>query len=100
MRTMRGRRVMRWPDAARAARETAEELGQARVREPLARLEDALDDGGGLLAVTVARESVRDEGVVVRPHRSVVIAHRIERRIAARQRADPPAGEHVGLHQA
>ena len=37
--------------------------------------------------------------VVVRPHRAVVIRHRIVARLAARQRADAPAAETVAVEQ-
>src|SRR3972149_4221494 len=77
------------------ALEAAEELGEARVREALARLEQPFDDRRRPLAHAVASEALRDERAVVRPDRTVVVAHRVVRRIAARERADAPGRDHV-----
>src|SRR5439155_24108991 len=85
---------------AEIAREAAEELRQLRVREPPAGLHERAHDLGRLLAEPVAGEAVRDERVVVRPDRAVVVAHRVVRRIPARERADAPAGVHVRRHEA
>src|SRR5438270_378930 len=44
-------------------------------------------------AVAVARKSERDQRVVMRPHRAVVIGRGVEAPLAPRERADAPAAE-------
>src|SRR5207244_2254983 len=80
--------------------ETAPELGKLRVRKAAAGLDQRAHHLGRLLALTVAREALNDERVVVRPHRSVVVAHRVVRRALARERPDAPPGVHAELHEA
>src|SRR5262249_58751776 len=48
---------------------------------------------------TVTREPERDQRVVVRPDRSVVIGHRIVAGFAQRDGADAPAGEEMRPQQ-
>ena len=47
----------------------------------------------------VAREAERDQRIVVRPDRAVVIGHRIVAHFTARHGPDPPAGEEARAQQ-
>src|SRR5947207_14956855 len=47
----------------------------------------------------VAGKAERDQRVVMRPDRAVVIGHRIVAGLAQRHRADAPAGEEMRSHQ-
>ena len=84
---------------ARLARHARPEFRQAVMVEALGRREDALGD---LLCLGVpARppEAAGDGGIVVRPDRSEVVGVGIVGGMLHRERADPPAAPHVGLHQ-
>ena len=79
------------------AREAAEQLGQcgadpcssaASNRPRTSRSTPRLE--------AVAREAQRDQRVVVRPDRAVVIGHRVVARLAHGDGADAPAGEDIG----
>src|ERR1051325_10896183 len=85
--------------AAAPAREAAEELGQAAQIHVGRRVEQALEHllDGALEAV--AGEPERDQRIVVRPDRAVVIRQRIVALLALRDGADAPAGEEVRTHQ-
>src|SRR5215212_4721920 len=54
------------------------------------RLEDFADQVGRLGIEAEALETGRDQRVVVRPDRAVVVAHRVEERLEAAERAQPP----------
>ena len=58
-----------------------------------ARVEQSREHGQRRVLQAVAREPGRDERVVVRPDRAVVVRHRVVARFAGRERADAPAGE-------
>ncbi len=47
----------------------------------------------------VAREAERDQRVVVRPDRTVMVGHRVVARLAFGDRADAPAREKLLAHQ-
>src|ERR1700733_10817225 len=47
----------------------------------------------------VTRETQRDQGIVMRPDRAVMIRHRVITGLAARNGADAPAGEEMRPHQ-
>ena len=85
--------------AARAPDEAAKQFRQAALVLAACRREHSFEHDGRLLAQPIAREAERDDGVVVRPYRAVVIRHRIVARLAARQRADAPAAEAVAVEQ-
>src|SRR5207247_6833610 len=84
---------------AQVALEAAPEFGEPVVREAPAGLDERSYDLVRLLTQAVAGEALRDQRVVVRPHRAVVVAHRVVGWVLARKGADAPAGVHVRLHQ-
>src|SRR6185436_16309586 len=57
-------------------------------------------EGDRLGAVPVAREAERDQRVIVRPDRAVVVRSGVEAPLALAQGADAPAAEEVGAEQA
>ncbi len=79
-------------------RESTEQLGKAAV---IGRrhLKKRLRDGLGLVDKAVAHEPCRGYGAVVRPHRAVVVAHRVVRTHRTRQGPDAPAREHLLRHE-
>src|SRR5208282_5114715 len=79
----------------RLAPEAAEKLGQTRSIELLACIEQTFEHLDDASAVARARESERRHRVVVGPHRTVVIAHRIVTLFVARERANSPSGIHI-----
>src|SRR6266704_3891034 len=56
-------------------------------------VEQTCEDYRGRLFQPVSGESRSNQGVIVRPDRSVVIGHGVVARFAARHRADSPSGE-------
>src|SRR5439155_12703235 len=64
------------------AEEPAEELRQPRVREAEAGVDHGADDLIRAIVLAVCRQTRGDHGVVMWPHRAVVVAHGVVRRIA------------------
>src|SRR6266567_3495271 len=56
-------------------------------------VEQSCEDHRGRLLESVSAEPRRDQSVIVRPDRSIVIGHRIVARLAASHRTDAPTGE-------
>ena len=91
--------------AARAGRTSRRSKPQnssgRRVAERGRRVEQAARRPGcASVDEAVARQPGRDEGVVVRPDRAVVVAHRVVGAASPAQRADAPAGEHLAATSA
>src|SRR6185295_3421294 len=91
-------RIERRPPAALAL-EAAEQLGQAAQIHVARRIEQAFEHLRDRALVAIARKPERDQRVVVRPDRAVVIRHRIVARLAARDRTDAPAREEARAEQ-
>src|SRR4051794_4917042 len=81
------------------APEAAEQFGQPPQVHVGRRVEQALEDMRHRMLEAVAREPERDQRIVVRPDRAVMIGHRIVAHLALRDRADAPAREGVRRHQ-
>ena len=79
--------------------EAAKQLGQALQIEVNAGFVQAQHHPQRSGAKPVVRKATCHERVVVRPDRTVVIAHGIVARLAARERADAPAREALRLHE-
>src|SRR5262249_4315663 len=83
-----------------AALHATEQLRQAVLAEG----ERCLIHGGGRLqrgfAQPIQAESVDDERIVVRPHRSAVVAERVEHWFARSERTPTPSGEQIALSEA
>ena len=80
------------------AAEAAEQLREA-TPEALGGRDQPQDDPVGLLGEPVATQPRGDEGVVVRPHRSVVVAHRV---VGTHRRGEGPHAEpreHLGAQE-
>ena len=75
---------------AGTARKAAMELGHAHA-EVRGRTEHLVEPVRGAFLVAVARESCGADRGIVRPHRPVVIRHRVEVRLVATQRSDAEA---------
>ncbi len=82
------------------AGEAAEQLGQAQVREPLRRFDQPAGEQVRAVGRAARLQTGRDERVVVRPDRPGVVADRVVADLPRRERADPPAREHVRREQA
>ena len=80
------------------AAEAAEQFREA-TPEALGGRDQPQDDPVGLLGEPVASQPRGDEGVVVRPHRSVVVAHRV---VGTHRRGEGPHAEpreHLGAQE-
>ena len=82
------------------AGETAEQLGQAQVREPLRRFDQPAGQQVRAIGRAARLQTGGDQCVVMRPDRARVVADRVVADLARRERADPPAREHVRGEQA
>ncbi len=87
-----GNRIERRPAAA-APPEAAEQLRQPLHLHVGRGIEQACEQALDRALQAVAREPERDQRIVVRPDRTVVVGHRIVARFSVRDRADAPAGE-------
>ncbi len=87
-------RIRHRPEA-RLAGKSAEQLGQALVVEAHRGVEQPGHDFHRAVGATGSGQAPRRHRVVMRPHRAVVIAHRIVAALGARQRAHPPSGKHI-----
>src|SRR5690606_11178352 len=76
---------------AGAAREAAEEFGKTVEVEEEARIQQRGEDAGSLFVEAVSGEPRRDEGVVVRPDRTIVVRHRVVARLAGGHGPNSPA---------
>src|SRR6185312_14070215 len=79
--------------------EAAEQFRQAAQIHVAGGVEQALKDVLDRRLEAIVAESKRDQRVVMRPNRSVVIGHGIVARLAERDRAYAPAAEEMRLHQ-
>ena len=82
-----------------AATEAAEQFGKALLVEIEGRFEQGTEDPGYRILQAVTRKTRRDQGVVMRPDRTVVITYRIVTAFPARERPDAPTGEAIRLQQ-
>src|SRR5262249_56292546 len=80
--------------------DAAKELGQAVVAEVESGREQTLEDPIGRFAEFIEGHSVRDDGIVMRPNRTTMIAQWIEDAFFLRNGAPAPAGKHIGAHEA
>ncbi len=85
-----GDRIERRP-LARPARKAAEQLGQPVEIDHLAGAEHRLEQPQRQVVEAVAGEAGRDERVVVRPDRSVVIRHRVVAQLGRRPASGSPS---------
>src|SRR5215472_18643265 len=83
-----------------AALDAAKEFGQAIVAEVEGGREKALEDPIGRFAEFIEGHSVRDDGIVMRPNRTTMIAQWIEDPFFLGDGAPSPAGKHIGAHEA
>ena len=81
-----------------AALDAAKQLRKAIVADLERRLEQCSKYLCRLPAEVEQCHAVGDQGIVMRPHRSTVIAERIERPFVMRERAQTPAREHAVAH--
>src|SRR6185437_16234836 len=81
------------------SREAAEQFGKALEIEVGRGFEQALEEARGLAPETVARETRGNQGIVVRPDRAVVVAHRIVSRLGRGDGAYAPSGKRRAVHQ-
>src|ERR1700733_174422 len=81
------------------ALKAAEQFGQPPQIHVSGGVEQGLEHALDRMFEVIARQPERDQRVVVRPYRPVVIRHRIIARLAARQGADAPACEKMRPHQ-
>ena len=91
-------RIKRRPAMALAA-EAAEQFRQPPQVHIGRGVEQALEDVLDRMHQTVARQPERDQRVVVRPDRPVMIGHRIVAGLAERNGANAPTGEEMRPHQ-
>src|SRR5262249_28417565 len=82
-----------------SALEAAEQLRQAMQVEKRAGFVQSPQDAQYALLESVMGQALRDQGVVVRPDRAVVIRHRIVARLARGYGSHPPAGKRLGAKQ-
>src|SRR5262249_44683080 len=82
------RRALTWVPG-----ETAEQLRQPVQIEVLTRREQAVKDGKRRGVHPVAAQAGRDESIIVRPDRTIVVRHRVVPRFGSRDRANAPTGE-------
>ena len=85
--------------AVRFADEAAEQLRQAAQLLVRCRFEHRGEDLGRVPREAITGKTKRYYRVVVRPDRAVVIGNRIESRLAARDRSDPPSTERIPAKQ-
>src|SRR5215210_1092168 len=78
---------------------SAEELWQSMVLERPAGVEQTTEWPADEVVKPVTRKAFGNQPVVVRPHRTVVVRHRIVAGLDRRERADPPTREHVAPEQ-
>ena len=89
-----GDRIERW--ASPTALEAAEQLGQSAQIHVGCGVEETAKDAFKLAFEPILRETERDQGVVMRPNRSVVIGHRIEGPLLTGDRSNTPTGKEGG----
>src|SRR4051812_42274954 len=81
--------------------EAAEQFRQAIIAETLAGRKNLADNGVGFLAVTGILEPGRQNGVVVRPNATIVVAHGVKAGLFGADGTDTPATAHIfGQHAA
>ena len=85
--------------ALTAALEAAIELRQAPQIHVACGIEQALKHTVDRVLVPIARKPCRDERVVVRPNRPVVIGHRVVAALLARHGTNAPSGKEGRPHQ-
>src|SRR3954451_19977182 len=81
------------------APETAEQFGQPAQVHVGRGVEQSLEDMRDRMLEPITREPERDQRIVVRPDRPVMIGHRIVTHLALRDGADAPAREEMRPHQ-
>src|SRR5882724_3423252 len=86
--------IERWP-ASRSTLEAAEQLRQAPQIHVAGGIEHAFEQLLDLGLMAIAGKTERDQGVVMRPDRPVVIRHRIVARLAPGDGPDAPSGEEL-----
>src|SRR5712664_2801319 len=84
---------------ARPLVKSAEQLRQPLEFNIAAHSKERVKEIAGLLLKTVKRKSKADQGIVVRPHRAVVVGHGIVARLAGTNGANSPTGEKFFGHQ-
>src|SRR5262245_45972034 len=93
-----GDRIVRGPAPA-AALEAAEQFRQAPHLHVGRRIEQALEHALDRAIEAAAREPERNQRIVVRPDRAVVVGHRVVARFRAGDGANAPAGEELRPQQ-
>ena len=81
------------------ALESAEQFRQPPQVHVAGGIEQGLEQMRHRMLQAVAREAERDQRIVVRPDRSIVIGHRVVTGFAARHRADAPSRKKFLAHQ-
>jgi hypothetical protein len=81
--------------AVRLANEAAEQFRQTAQLLMAGRLEDGREDLAGFLDQPVPGKAKRDDRIVMRPDRAIMIGDWIVSRLAAGDGSDPPTAERI-----